>query len=74
MREGLRKVAQGLSRRPEFLSVETQVVGVGEHLLQGEARFFEASRLREAFHEPERAQVEAAFVPGEAVGAASSVW
>ena len=44
------------------------MVGVGEHLLQGEAGFFEASRLRQALDEPEGAQVEAALVPFEAVG------
>src|ERR671913_762812 len=43
------------------------MVGVGEHLLQGEARFIEASCLREALDEPEGAQTEAALVPFQAV-------
>src|ERR687890_1861861 len=43
------------------------MVGVGEHLLQGEARFIESSRLREALDEPERAQAEVALAPFEAV-------
>ena len=40
------KLPRASPEDPQFLSVETQVVGVGEHLLQGEARFFEASCLR----------------------------
>src|SRR5215207_10725287 len=43
------------------------MVGVGEHLLQGEARFIEASCLREALDEPEGAQTEAALGPFQAV-------
>src|SRR3712207_733787 len=67
MGEGLGKVAQGLARRAYLLGVEPEMVGVGEHLLQGEAGVFEASRLREALDVPERAQVEGAFEAAEAV-------
>ena len=65
--EGLGEVAQSLAGVTYFLGVETQMVGVGEHLLQGEARFIESSRLREALDEPERAQAEVALAPFEAV-------
>src|SRR5215212_5235648 len=57
--EGLGEVAQGLASTPELLGIELQMVGVGEHLLQGEARLLEASGLREALHEPERAEAKA---------------
>ena len=55
VREGLGEVAKGLTARPDLLRVETQVVGVGEHLLQNKAGLPQPTSLREAFDEPERA-------------------
>src|SRR5918998_5578899 len=67
VREGLREVAEGLPRVPDLLGVEFEVIGVGEHLFQGEARLVETSGPREALDEPERAQVEAALAAFQSV-------
>src|SRR5215211_7606430 len=44
------------------------MIGVGEHLLKRETSLIEASGLREALDEPERAEAKAPLVPFEAVG------
>src|SRR3712207_1311507 len=65
--KGLREVAQGLAGGTNLLGVEPEVVGVGEHLLQGETRLIETAGLGQAFDEPEGAHVEAALWLFEAV-------
>src|SRR5215207_2359999 len=65
--KGLGEVAQRLAPRPNLLGVEAEVVGIGEHLLQGEAGLVEAASLRQALDEPEGAEAEAPLVAPETV-------
>lgn len=43
VRQGLREVAQQLARCADLLGVQAEVVGVGEHLLKGQARLVETA-------------------------------
>src|SRR5215467_5075069 len=47
VRERLREVAQGLARRSCLLGVQPQVVGVGKHLLENEARLLHPACARQ---------------------------
>src|SRR5215211_5845882 len=62
------EVAQSFSTRPDLLGVEAKVVGVGEHLLQGEAGLVEAPGAGKALHKPEGTEAEAPFLALQAVG------
>src|SRR5918995_6402158 len=65
--EGLREIAEQLPRRPDLLGEEPEVVAVGEHLLEGDARLVEPTRARERLDVPEGADRERAFVPRETI-------
>src|SRR5829696_2737647 len=67
MGEGLREVSQRLAAGSDLLGVETEVVGVAQHLLEDKPSFFQPSCAGERLHEPECAQAERAFLPHEAV-------
>ena len=44
MREGLREVSQRLAAGPDLLGVESQVIGIAEHLLEDEPGLFQPPR------------------------------
>src|SRR5215212_5335846 len=67
VREGLGEVTEGLAARADLLGVEPQMVGVANHLLEDEARFFEPAGARERLDEPERAQVKRTLLAHEPV-------
>src|SRR5687768_6366599 len=67
VRECLREVPQQLSRRPDFLGIQTEVVRVGEHFLENEARLVHSTGPSERLHVPERADGEGPLVPLEPV-------
>src|SRR6188474_2631807 len=68
--EGLRKVAQVLRLRPELLAIESEMIGVAEHLLEEEAGLLQITHARQALDIPERAHRERALGAREAVGEA----
>src|SRR5215204_4023561 len=61
MSEGLGKVAQSLAGGPHLLGVESEVVGVGEHLLESKTGVVEPASPGQAIDEPEGADVEGAL-------------
>src|SRR5215471_5874705 len=67
MCECLREVSQLLATETDFLGVEAEVIGVGEHLLERKSSVFEAPGLRESLYVPERAQRERALRATESV-------
>src|SRR5262249_30747942 len=67
VREGLREVAEMLTRGSELLGVEAQVVRIAEHLLEVVAGFFELAGACEALGVPERADAERALFRPEPV-------
>jgi hypothetical protein len=68
VREGLGEVAELLARRADLLRVQPDVVGVGEHLLEGQPRLVESPGPGERLHPPEGAQREGRLLAGEPVG------
>ena len=68
MRKGLREVAEQLAARTDLLGVEAEVIGVGEHLLEGESRLGGAPGAGKRLDVPEAADRERAFVAFETVG------
>src|SRR5207342_2874894 len=73
MGERLWEVAERLPRRPDLLGVEAEVVGVGEHLLEGETRLVESAGAGERLDVPEGADREGALFALEAVGGGGDV-
>src|SRR5438552_4992844 len=68
VRERLREVAEQLAGCADLLAVEPDVVGVGEHLLEGQTRLVHAARPRESLDVPESADREGPVAAGQAVG------
>ena len=73
MGEGLGEIAEALAAGTGFLSVQSQVVGVSQHLLEHEAGLVEPPRIApagagEGLDEPESAHVERALVSAQPVG------
>src|SRR6476620_10973641 len=60
--EGLGEVALLLAGAADLLGVEAHVVGVGEHLLEGQPRLVQASRTGEGLDVPEGADREGALL------------
>src|SRR5262249_38699119 len=58
VRERLREVAQRLARRSCLLGVQPQVVGVGKHLLENEARLLHPTCARQRLDQPECTHIE----------------
>src|SRR4051812_22987583 len=58
MREGLGEVAQLFAGCADLLCEQSEVVGVRQHLLEGEARVLQPARAREGVDVPEGAQRE----------------
>ena len=56
MGEGLREVAKLLTRRPDLLRVQPQVVCIAEHLFEDQSGLVEPAGPGEGFHPLERAQ------------------
>ena len=55
-----------------FFGIKAEVVGIGEHFFKDSAGFVELLRVGAAgagqgFNQPERAEIEGAFLPGQAV-------
>src|SRR5215207_4476038 len=71
--ECLREIAELLPREPDLLGVEAEVVRVGQHLLERELGFIEASGACERVDVPERAQREGALGAAEPVGRCTRV-
>ncbi|GAA3120699.1 hypothetical protein GCM10020254_79850 [Streptomyces goshikiensis] len=59
--EGLGEVAQLFSGRADLLREQTEVVGVGEHLLEGEPGLLQPARAGQRLHVPEGADREGAL-------------
>src|SRR4029453_13126082 len=73
MREGLGEVAQLLPGLADLLGVQAQVVGVGEHLLEGQPGQFQAAGAGQGIHVPEGADREGALVAAEPVRGGAGV-
>jgi hypothetical protein len=56
MGECLREVTQLLAGEADFLGVKTEMIGVREHLLEGDSGVFEPAGLGQGFDVPECAQ------------------
>src|SRR5262245_64408509 len=67
VRERLREVAQRLARRSCLLGVQPQVVGVGKHLLENEARLLHPTCARQRLDQPECAHIERPFAASQPV-------
>src|SRR6266550_3286969 len=63
--ERLREVAEQLAGRADLLAVETDVVGVGEHLLEGEPRLLHTPGARQRLDVPEGADREGPVAAGQ---------
>src|SRR6056297_703806 len=59
--ERLREVAQVFTAGPEFLRVQTDVIGESERLLEGETSIWQTTRARETLGVPEGAHREGAL-------------
>src|SRR5688572_27272432 len=70
VREGLREVAEMLDLRAELLAIETQMIGVTEHLLEEEPCLVQVAHARKTLHIPERAHRKRALLTREPVGVA----
>src|ERR1051326_8743086 len=68
MGKSLRKVAEELAGEADLLTVQTEVVRVGQHLLEGKARFVESARFGQRLDIPEGAHRESALFAGQAGG------
>src|SRR5918993_5756489 len=66
--EGLREVADLFAGRRDLLGVETEVVAVGQHLLEGEPRVVEAAGAGQGVDVPEAADREGALGAAQPVG------
>src|SRR5215217_7620257 len=71
--EGLGEVAQLLAGLADLLGVQAQVVGVGEHLLQGQPGLLQAAGAGQGVHVPEGADREGPLVAAQAVGGGGRV-
>jgi hypothetical protein len=67
MSEGLGKVAEVLATRPEFLGVESEMIGVAECLIEEEPGFLDIAGAGDALDVPKGAHGEGSFVPAEPV-------
>lgn len=67
MGEGLGKVAQMFAPEAEFFSVQAEMIGVSQRLLEKEAGFVQVTGPRQALYVPERAHRKRAFLPQEPV-------
>src|SRR5947207_14758192 len=65
VRKGLRKVAQLLAGRADLLGIETDMICVGEHLLEREPCVIEPSGARERLDPPERTHGEGSLLSAE---------
>ena len=63
MREGLRKISQVFAPWPQFLGVETEMVGIAESLFKEEPGLFQITRSPQAFDVPEGAHGKRALIP-----------
>src|SRR5262252_594122 len=68
VREGLWKISQSLAGQADLLRVEPEVVGVAEHLLEGQPGLVEAPGAGEGLGQPERTDREGPLVAVEPVG------
>src|ERR687897_1229210 len=66
--ERLREVAKLLAGQPNLLGVETEVVGVGAHLLQRQPRILEPPRASQRVYVPERADGKGPLRATQTVG------
>src|SRR5436309_7079048 len=64
VRERLGEVAEVLCLRTQLLAVQSEVIGVAEHLLEEEPRLLQIPHAGEALDVPEGAHREGTFVPG----------
>src|SRR5678815_4128240 len=69
MSECLGEISQKFAGRSKLFRVKTDVVGITERLFKKEARLFEVTRSRQAFHKPERAHGKRPLPPRETVRA-----
>src|ERR671914_156836 len=60
--ESVGEVAQCFPSVAYLFSIQLEVIGVGEHLLQNEPGLIEASSPGEALHQPERADTEGTLI------------
>ncbi len=72
MREGLRKIPEGLAGGTRLLGVEPQMICVAEHLLEEEPGLVETAVVRlpgagQSFDQPEAAEIETALDARKAV-------
>src|SRR5215469_2196469 len=67
--EGLREVALLLAGTADLLGVQAQVVGVGEHLLEGQPCLVKSPGAGERLDVPERADRERSLLAAQAVRA-----
>src|SRR5690242_1784841 len=67
MGERLWEVAERLAGRPDLLGVEAEVVGIGQHLLEGQAGLVQVPGPGHRLHVPERADRERALLALEPV-------
>src|SRR5262249_395771 len=72
VRERLREVAQRLARRSRLLGVQSQVVGVGKHLLENEARLLHPACARQRLDQPECTHIERPLAASQPVAGAST--
>src|SRR6516225_10249106 len=70
VRERLREVAQRLARRSRLLGVQPQVVGVGKHLLEYEARLLHPACARQRLDQPECTHIERPLAASQPVAGA----
>ena len=73
MRKGLRKVSKGFAAMPGFFGIQTEMVGVGEHLFEHQPRVVQEGVIKSAgsgqrLDQPERAHIEGALVATQTVG------
>src|SRR5258705_7805135 len=66
VREGLREVAKLLARAPYLLGEQAEVIAVGEHLLEHQARLVEAPGAGQRVNIPAGAQREGALRSAQA--------
>src|SRR5215469_673812 len=62
MGKSLREVPQCFPGGCDLLGVQAHMIGIGQHMLQGEPRLLQATRSGQGFHQPETTDVEGSFM------------
>jgi hypothetical protein len=66
--EGLGKIAEVFAFRPEFLGIESDMIGVAQHLFENEASLLRIASAGEGLGVPECANTEGSLHPRDPIG------